>query len=69
MNLFLKNREVDPSVNIVKLAAETEGFTGADLKGLVQEAGILAMHDESFKFKMEHFERVLKTPGRKRNRM
>lgn len=68
LNLFLKGKDVSPCVNVEKLAELTEGFTGADLKGLVQEAGILAMYDESFTFKMDHFERVLISGGRSRNK-
>ena len=64
--MFLKGKDVDPSVDINEIASKTEGFSGADLKGLVQEAAILAMHDESFKFCMNHFRKVLESPGRRR---
>lgn len=68
MELFLKDKDVDSSVDLTELAAKTEGFTGADLKGLVQEAAILAMYDESFVFKMDHFRKVIESPGRRRNK-
>lgn len=68
LELFLKRKATDPSVDISELAAETDNFSGADLKGLVQEAAILAMYDESFVLKMQHFRKVLKSPGRKRNK-
>ena len=63
--MFLRGKEVDSSVDLTELAAKTDGFTGADLKGLVQEAAILAMHDESFVFKMDHFRKVIESPGRR----
>jgi len=65
LELFLKGKDFDSSVNLSELAAKTEGFTGADLKGLVQEAAILAMYDESFIFKMEYFRKVIESPGRR----
>lgn len=68
LDLFLKNKSIDPSVDTATLAAQTANYTGADLKGLVQEAAILAMYDESFTFKMEHFRKILESPGRKRNK-
>ena len=68
MELFLKGKDVDSSLDLAELAAKTEGFTGADLKGLVQEAAILAMYDESFVFKMEHFRKVIDKPGRRRSK-
>ena len=68
MNLFLKHMSIDPSLDIPSIASKTTGFTGADLKGLVQEVAILSMHDKSFMLKVEHFEKVLHTPGRRRSR-
>lgn len=68
MELFLKGKDLDSSIDLSELAAKTEGFTGADLKGLVQEVAILAMYDESFIFKMEHFRKVIESPGRRRNK-
>ena len=59
---------MDVSVDLVELAARTDGFTGADLKGLVQEAAILAMHDYSYKFHMTHFMKVIESPGRRRSK-
>lgn len=68
MELFLRGKEVDASVDLEEIAAMTDGFTGADLKGLVQEAAILAMHDESYKFQMKHFRKVIDSPGRRRSK-
>ena len=67
LELFLSGREVEATLDFDALAERTEGFSGADLKGLVQEAGLLAMHDGSFTFKADHFEQIFKKPGRSRN--
>lgn len=56
------------NVDFDALAQQTEGFSGADLRGLVQEAGLLAMHDGSFTFKAGHFDQILRKPGRTRSR-
>jgi transitional endoplasmic reticulum ATPase len=66
LRLFLRGKEFEESLDFSELARRTEGFSGADLKGLVQEAGLLAMHDNSFKFCMDHFNKILNSPGRRR---
>jgi ATP-dependent 26S proteasome regulatory subunit len=62
----LKGRVVQDALDFDALAERTDGFSGADLKGLVQEAGLLAMHDGSFEFKVRHFDEILRKPGRSR---
>ena len=57
---------MEEAVDFDALADRTEDFSGADLKGLVQEAGLLAMHDGSFQFKASHFDQILQKPGRSR---
>lgn len=42
-NIHLQNRPVDPSVNITELSQKLEGFTGADIQGICEEATILAI--------------------------
>lgn len=54
-------------VDLDWLAGQTEDYSGADLKGLIQEAGLLAMHDGSFTFKAEHFLKILERPNRSRS--
>lgn len=66
LELFLKGREVAADVDLDWLAERTGDYSGADLKGLIQEAGLLAMHDGSFTFKAEHFLRILERPNRSR---
>ncbi|NLM22776.1 MAG: AAA family ATPase [Firmicutes bacterium] len=43
LELHLKNKPVDPAVNLEKIARETFGFSGAHLESLANEAAILAM--------------------------
>ena len=62
----MRDKNVDDSVDLEEISRKTAGYSGADLRGLVQEAAILAMYDESYTFKMEHFMKILGSPGRKR---
>jgi len=41
-----ENKILDKSVNLDKLAEETEGYTGADLESLVREATMLALRED-----------------------
>jgi transitional endoplasmic reticulum ATPase len=41
--IHLKERPLDDSVDIEKLAEKLEGFTGADIKGICEEATLLAI--------------------------
>lgn len=68
LELFLKDKPRELSdFDVSELARITLNYSGADLKGLVQEAAILAMHDKSFTFKRDHFDTVLSNPGRQRS--
>ena len=44
---YLKRKRVDPSVNIPFLAELTNGYSGADIKNLVNEAAILTVKQNS----------------------
>jgi transitional endoplasmic reticulum ATPase len=48
-------------VDLEKLADETEGFSGADIEGLVREAAMAAVRDDwkAKPVKMRHFEEAL----------
>ncbi len=46
-----------------KVARQTEGYSGADLEGLIREAALIALSESDFKakdVKMEHFEAAMK---------
>jgi cell division protease FtsH len=45
-------------VDLAKIAAGTPGFSGADLKNLVNEAAILAAHEKADEVDADHFERM-----------
>ena len=44
---YLKSKRVDPSVNVPFLAELTNGYSGADIKNLVNEAAILTVKQNS----------------------
>ncbi|TFG15364.1 MAG: AAA family ATPase, partial [Promethearchaeota archaeon] len=43
LKIHLKDRPIDENVNIELLAEQLEGYTGADIKGVCEEAAILAI--------------------------
>jgi len=43
LKLHTKNTKLSPDVNLQELATQTEDFSGADLKALVNEAGLQAL--------------------------
>jgi len=45
MKIILQNEQVDESVDISRLAARTEGFTGSDLRELCRSAAICRVND------------------------
>ncbi|MEW5792344.1 MAG: ATP-dependent zinc metalloprotease FtsH [Pseudomonadota bacterium] len=45
-----------PDVDLGKLAAGTPGFSGADLKNLINEAAMLAAREQSAQVSMRHFD-------------
>jgi len=74
LKIHLKDRPIDEKVNIKQLAEDLEGYTGADIKGVCEEAAILAIRrgvfdtnidvtnpDSYMKFKIsqEEFERAI----------
>ncbi len=46
-------------VNLPELAKKTEGYSGADLSGLVREAGMHALRENAEKVSHAHFEKAL----------
>lgn len=74
LKIHLEDRPIDEKVNIKQLAEDLEGYTGADIKGVCEEAAILAIRrgvfdtnidvtnpDSYMKFKIsqEEFERAI----------
>ncbi len=45
LEIHLNAKKLDDDVNLKKLVTETNGYTGADLAGIIQEASILAIRD------------------------
>ena len=62
---------LDKSVDIAKLAEETEGYTGADIESLVREAAMLALREnmDASKVTKKHFEKAMEkvTPSVSKN--
>ena len=56
-----QNKVLDKSVNLTKLAEETEGYTGADIESLVREAAMLALREniDAKLIKKEHFDKAM----------
>lgn len=53
-NFYIKNMIVDNNVNTEHLASITPGFTGADIKNIVNQSGIIAIRMGQDKINMGH---------------
>jgi len=61
LQIHTKNMPLDKSVNLKKLAEETEGYTGADIESLAREAAMLALR-ENINTKLvtsKHFDKAM----------
>lgn len=58
LNVHIKHIPLADDVDLAKLAQGTSGFSGADLKNLVNEAAILAARENQDKVAMRHFDEV-----------
>ncbi|MEW6766138.1 MAG: ATP-dependent zinc metalloprotease FtsH [Pseudomonadota bacterium] len=56
LRVHLRKIPVDRDVDLEKIAAGTPGFSGADIKNLVNEAAILAARDNAVQVEMRHFD-------------
>lgn len=69
LGVHFKNKPVDDSVNLDKLAAKTAGSSGADLANIANEAAIIAARSNAKKITNAHlteaFEKVAIGPERK----
>jgi transitional endoplasmic reticulum ATPase len=52
-NIHLKDRPIDEDVNIEKLAERLEGLTGADIKGICEEATLLAIRKGIYDYSID----------------
>jgi transitional endoplasmic reticulum ATPase len=63
LEVYTKNMKLDKSVSVKDLAKKTNGFSGADLSGLVRETALLVLQQNNLKvapLTAKHFEEVLK---------
>ena len=58
LDVHVKKLTLDDSVDLDVIAAETPGFSGADLKNLVNEAAIAAARENVTTVRMPHFEEM-----------
>ena len=43
LKLHTKNAQIEPGVDLERLVHDTDGFSGGDLRALVNEAGLQAL--------------------------
>ena len=60
LEIMTKDVNVSLSVNLDNLAKKSEGFSGAEIKALILESGMLAIDDKSKQITNSHFESGLK---------
>lgn len=58
LNVHLKNKKLDESVEVKEIAKMTSGFTGAELENLLNEAALLAARKDEKNIKMEHIRKA-----------
>ena len=56
LEVHVKNKELEPDIDLEVVAKGTPGMSGADLANLVNEAALYAVRDEAEKVTMAHFE-------------
>lgn len=56
LRVHLRRIPLDPSVNLEEIATGTPGFSGADLKNLINEGALLAARNEAKTVTMQHLE-------------
>ncbi len=62
LKIHTKNTTLTKDVNIKDIAEKTQGYSGADLEGLVREAALIAMEETNFdaaELNASHFEKAL----------
>lgn len=63
--IHTKSMPLGKDVDIKKLAAESEGYSGADIEGICREAAMLALREDikSTKIPIKYFRRAMKKTG------
>lgn len=59
LNIHARNKPIDASVSLTKIAEETFGFSGAQLESVMNEGAIYAMRDESDTIGMTHLTQAI----------
>lgn len=59
LRVHMRNKPIAEDVDALELAHLTPGFSGADLKNLVNEAALLAARENAQKIRKEHFLKAL----------
>jgi len=61
LKIHTKKMPLDESIDLGKLAEETQGYTGADIEALVREAAMLALREniETKKVLKKHFDKAM----------
>lgn len=57
--VYLRNMKTSKGISVTKLAEMTEGKTGADIKKICTEAGILAIKENAKQIGMNHFKKAI----------
>lgn len=69
LQVHARNKKLAPNVNLEQLAKRTQGFSGADLENVLNEAAILAVREERHLITMsdldEAIDRVMMGPAKK----
>jgi transitional endoplasmic reticulum ATPase len=60
LTIYTKNVPLGEDVDLKRIAAEAEGFIGADLENLCREAAIFAIREKSAKVRPAHFQQAMK---------
>ncbi len=65
LKIHTKKMPLDKDVNLKKLSEELDGYTGADIEGLVREAAILALREnkEAKLVRKKHFDKAMEKGG------
>jgi len=66
--IHTRNMKVDKDVNLNELASITEGASGADIKAIVTEAGMLAIRNGRTVVKMDDFIKAVEKVMKKQNK-